>query len=309
MSLSTAKSSDLCGPLHHTLASQGASAIATFAFFPLDTVKMRFMSQDGTKERLHNHTYYRHTFPAIRQIAVSEGVVVLYRGVHVAILGATVAWGVYMYLYRLLLGHLPRGLENSFWGAAGSSLLASGASAVFTCPIWLIKTRMQVEEAGRLAAQTAIHYGTFRGGLRYMIQTTGYRSLWRGLSAQLLLSVPNCLNVPIYDAAKRWRRGGVDSEEMSVADVTLCASISKISLSLMTHPFFVIKTRLQDHRSMLGEVHYMSLHQAVRTTMTREGVPGLYRGFVPSLMQALPRGAAQFLLYEAFLSTMRTYLR
>ena len=75
-------------PIHHTVASQTAGFVSTFAFYPLDVLKMRFMSQDGTKERQHNNSTYSSIVRSTRTIYQEEGLRALYRGVHVAILGS-----------------------------------------------------------------------------------------------------------------------------------------------------------------------------------------------------------------------------
>lgn len=301
------------GTIRHTVASQASAAISTICFFPFDVVRMRFMSQDGTSERGHNgRARYSSTFGSVRTIAREEGVSALFRSCHVAILGVTFSWGVYMSLYRTACASLPQG--DTFAQTSVASVFASSVSAFAGSPIWLIKTRMQLEEAkgnagASLAGKEGVvrHYRTFHGGVRHAIRTDGLRSLWRGVSAQMLLGIPHSFMFPIYDWTKRTlARRGVKTEsapprDLSLAEVCLCSVSSKTVVSLVGHPLAVLKTRLMDHRSRLGDVQYQGLLQSAATVLRREGFKGVFRGVLPGLVHIIPRSVMQFVLYEAFL--------
>lgn len=297
---------------HHMFASQIAGAISTFTYYPLDVVKIRFMSQDGTKTRMHNNTVrYTSIFRSVGTIAREEGVRILYRGVHVAVLGATTTWGVYMYLYRSFsaiiagwsedLGFGKVASEGTFGVKSLASTTASAISSLASNPVWLIKTRMQVEEA---RPGVVHHYATFRGGLMHVIKTTGVLSLWRGIGAQLLLGIPNSFHFPIYDSMKQYRLTVTGKERLDLWEVCGCSVFSKAMLLSMSHPVFLLKTRLHDHRSRDGNVNYRNIFDATRTTFQREGFKGMYRGMVPSLCQTIPRAMTQLMLYETFLNNV-----
>lgn len=334
-------------PYKHALASQIASAISTTAFYPFDVIKMRFMSHDGTPQRIHNGRQYTHVWRSIGLVLREEGVRQLFRGAHVAVTGAVVAWGVYMLLYKELqriaatlqqqqpeqqleAGDASAGASSSSSSSSsvllggllltvGSSAVASAIANTLSCPIFLIKARMQLEEqqkgtsraAGAAAAaaadQRTLHYATFRQGFRHVTATTGVLSLWRGLSAQLLLGLPNCLNLPIYEYLSHLRRAMRPAElrdkPLDLLDVCAITTTSKTILTVTSHPIFVVKTRLQDQRSHLGDVVYKTFSQTTATVMRREGVKGFYRGLVPALTQAIPRAISQFVCYEYCLRT------
>lgn len=287
----------------HTIATQLAGAFSTLSFYPLDVVKMRFMSQDGTKERMHNNTVYRSLSQSIKTIYSEEGVRALYRGAHVAVCGATASWGVYMYLYRETLR--IAGDRTEFSARAVASVVASSVASVLSNPIWLIKTRMQLEEFHRAHGKESMRqYATFFGGVRHVLRTNGFRGLWVGSSAQVLLGVPNAFNFPIYDTVKAFRLQQTQRKSLDLYEVCICSTFTRTILMLLSHPLFVIKTRLQDQRSHAGDVKYVSLHQAFLLTLKREGLKGLYRGVVPALAQSVPRSVTNFVVYEIFLRFM-----
>lgn len=284
----------------HTVASQAAGALSTVAFFPFDTVRMRFMSQDGTKERMLNgQVRYSSTLSSARCIIRDEGVTALFRSVHVALIGVALSWGIYMYLYRTWENLLLRynGVDK-FYQTAIASVVASSMSSLIATPIWLVKTRMQLEE---IKIGATGNYRSFFGGMRHAVRTDGVRSLWRGFAAQLLLGVPHAFTFPIYDFLKKWRREATKKKHLSMPEICCCSVASKTIVTVVAHPLMVLKTRLMDHRSRVGDVTYNNLLQSALVTAKREGVRGVYRGLAPSLMQVVPRSVLQFVLYELFL--------
>ncbi len=285
-------------PMQHALASQGAAVIATVTFYPFDVVRMRFMSQDGTSERLSNKRYYTSTFGSMKVIASEEGARTLFRGAHVSATGVIVSWGVYMWLYR----HLQQLLEVD-WAphiavASLSSVTASVSAAVIANPIWMAKTRMQLEAV----RDGPRHYRSFFGSIKHTIETTGFRSLWRGVSAQVLLSVPNAFTLPLYDWMKARRLESKGHAQLAHWEVASCSVMSKTTIAIASHPIVLVKTRLMDQRSREGEVQYKNLVGTICTTIKREGPKGMFRGLVPGLCQSIPRNLLHFLLYEHFLA-------
>nr|CCC95952.1 unnamed protein product [Trypanosoma congolense IL3000] len=311
-----------CGPRQrassssysHVLASQLASAISTTVSYPIDTLRVRFMSQDGTVQRQHNGQTYRSICRAMDTICREEGVRALFRGCHVAVLGAVVAWGVYMFIYRTLcdicLPDNGKRAGNDFTYRTLLSSVASCSCAVVCNPIWLLKTRMQIEEISSRKASPCPpstttckgkNYASFIGGLLYAVRTDGVLSLWRGVSAQVLLGLPNALNFPVYEAFKSKWLDYMDRQNLYSYEACLCSTISKTAVSVVAYPIHVIKTRMQDQRSQLGNVKYISFLQSVSVVLRSRGVADLYRGITPSLLHSVPRLALTFVLYEKFL--------
>ena len=292
-------------PYKHAVASQVASVVATVTFYPFDVIKMRFMSHDGTAVRRHNGMHYTHLWRSLFVVAQEEGIRALYRGSHVAVIGSAAAWGSYMFVYkelqRIVLA-LDLGEGQSASAVVVCSAAASSLANTLSCPIFLIKARMQLEERQTGQRVAEHHYASLRGGLRHVVQTTGLFSLWRGLSAQLLLGLPNCLNLPVYEYLSELRRSFRPEDKrdgpLDFIDVCAISTTSKTILSFISHPLFVVKTRLQDQRSREGEVVYRSLTQSSTLMWKREGLRGFYRGLVPALAQAVPRSITQFVCYE-----------
>ena len=89
--------------------------------------------------------------------------------------------------------------------------------------------------------------------------------------------------------------------ELGSLDITACGALSKLVASTATYPSQVIRSRLQQ-RMDARAVRYRGVLDALRTTLAREGLGGLYKGLVPNVLRVMPQSALTFLLYE---STMR----
>lgn len=284
--------------IQHTVSSQFASAVATTLFYPLDLVRTRFMSQDGSTQRQHNNRTYTSIFRAFRVIAQEEGVRQLFRGCSVAVGGSVVAWGLYMYLYRALCNFTE---QTSYASRSAISIACSMLSSLLTSPIFLVKSRMQLEEVARNTT-----YRTLRGSVQHMVRTSGVRSLWRGVSMQLLLVFPNALSIPTYDFLKRnllqWQDKSLTTRDLSVVEVCLCSTLAKLFVLVLAHPLMTTRVRMQDQRAAAASMHYHRPLQSMSTILRVNGVRGLYRGFSAGMMHTFPRSLVHFIVYEKTLT-------
>jgi solute carrier family 25 (mitochondrial folate transporter), member 32 len=297
----------------HTVASQVAGALSTFAVAPLDTVRYRYMAQDGTAARTNNGKYYTRLTESVRVILKEEGPRALYRGAHVGIAGASASWGIYMYTYRTgQAASAQSGFGGNFFTDSVVSTGASLLNACVTCPIWLIKTRMQVEDATKglsanaEATATPRHYRTFTGGVRHVVTSEGVPALWRGLRMQLAMSATNGVYLPLYEVLKRYTLRLRSRETLDSWEIILCSTVSKSVIAFVTNPLFVIRTRLQDARSRsVPGVEYISVGQSARMIYRREALGGFFRGVVPSVALTAPRAALCMVLMEELMAAFR----
>jgi len=97
--------------------------------------------------------------------------------------------------------------------------------------------------------------------------------------------------------AIRSARGTSESRDLASTDYLLAAGASGVLTAFWTNPVWVIKTRmLSSGKNAPGA--YQSVWQGTRHIWTTEGLPGFYRGLVPSLF-GVSHGAIQFMAYES----------
>lgn len=302
---------------HHAVSSQVAGGASTLAFYPLDLLKTRYMAQDRTAARQHNGVRYHGIVDAARRIAAEEGPTALFRGAQVAVVASSVSWGLYMYTYRAVERALQAttdrdSVRSSMALPIAPSLCASAVGnvlvAVVMNPVWLLKNRMQLEEArfvpAGIGATTPRKYGGVVAGLQRAVQRDGVASLWRGTSAQLLVGIPNSVMFPLYDASTRWMRATQGRDALTTAEVCACSVFTKTVAGVLCHPFNVLKVRLQDERrGSHPTIKYDSLARTASLVVRHEGARGFFRGLVPGLLQTVPRGVAQFAIYERMMAS------
>ena len=295
----------------HTVAAQLAAGFSTILMYPLDSVKFRIMSQDGTKQ----HTYhqagrdFKGMIPAVYDTYRNEGLRTLYRGCCLSLFGSVFAWGVYMFLYKYMTAMYSELCEQkrSVLVDYSASLLASTITASVSNPLWLIKTRMQLQDR---SAANITYYKNFFHGIREVVRHEGVRALWKGLLPQMMLSIPNAAYLPLYESMKHsilQQRTQGDTRPLTLVEILFCTLTAKSVAAIVSNPLLVIKTKIQDHRNVTAsgasDLRYANIRSVVSTVMSCEGFfRGLvFRGLAGSLAQTIPRSTAHILMYEFFL--------
>jgi solute carrier family 25 (mitochondrial S-adenosylmethionine transporter), member 26 len=160
-----------------------------------------------------------------------------------------------------------------------AGLLAGMAADIPLHPLDTVKTRMQTQE-GFLAAG-------------------GFRSLWSGLSAVLIVSVPG--SAPffvIYEYTRHLleRRVPVVLQDSKFAIVrdAVAASLADVSACVLRVPCEVLKQRMQ-------ALHPMGAPPTFRATVrsvSQEGLRGFFAGFGATAMREVPFALLQMPLFE-----------
>ena len=141
----------------------------------------------------------------------------------------------------------------------------------------------------------------------------GVRGLYAGLSPALIGSTVSWgIYFQVYDNAKERYRRSLRLETASLPSHLHLASAAEAGavVSLITNPIWVVKTRLSlQHGGGAGAggagvkipsaaaAPYKGFFDAMIRIAGTEGLPGLYKGFAPSLF-LVSHGAIQFTAYE-----------
>lgn len=305
-----------------------AGSFSALLFHPLDLIRVRIVSQDGTDLRKHSGIAYRGFFHGARHITQTEGVAVLFRGAPLGLVASGVTWGLYLTLFRWfeaaalalmvspISGQSDGGAQSqqqssgdnksNFGVSAVSSAGASVIVSFLTCPLFLIKTRMQLEDVKRDGSQPRINR-SFYHGLRAAIERDGIRSLWRGFSAQLVMCCTMSIYMPLYETLRRPLCLSLGRDKLQWGETAAVTVAAKMGVTGFSHPVQLVKARLQDQRARIGDTKYASMRDAVRTVFHREGVRGFYRGVSVGLAQSTCRAVAQMICYERVLETVVTF--
>lgn len=239
-------------PLFAGIAGGTAS---TISLYPLDLIKVRMQVNEGSSSssssfnysKVAQRTQTQHNPSSILnlflQITRNEGILGLYQGLSPALIGSGLSWGGYFYFYEIIKQ------EIRVWNSSSSSSFTkhensrdtnrvlspienfgaaciSGAILVgLTNPIWLIKTRMQLQRRDISLSSTTITtnnttassstttttknkkitskpYKSMSDAFRTIIKEEGVFALYKGCLPALLLTSHGGVQFVTYEFLK-----------------------------------------------------------------------------------------------------------
>jgi len=181
-------------------------------------------------------------------------------------------------------------LVSAFAGGVGGSL-----AAVATCPLEVVKTRLQ---SSVLTQQHSNTFGTL-ATFRHIIKTEGVRALYKGVGANITgVAGSRALYFFFYEVTKDVITSlEIDSESSYV--VSFASATAGLATQTITAPIWFVKTRLQ-----LSSQQRYTTWQCIRNTVQTEGVEGFFRGLTASYI-GVTETVIKFLVYEK----LKRYLR
>ncbi|KAG0268655.1 hypothetical protein DFQ27_006157 [Actinomortierella ambigua] len=314
----------------HFLAGGTGGMAGALVTSPLDVVKTRlqsslYKSAPGSTAQRGLASVLGHikdTCLILGHIYTKEGPRALYKGLGPNLVGVIPARAINFATYgngKKLFTELNHGKETTMVHLS-SAATAGVVTATMTNPIWLIKTRMQLQQEG---------VRQYRNSLDCIVQILrmeGIRGLYKGLSASYLGVAEGTIQWVIYEQLKttlaehrRQRReilnvagtpgsastmatykvGGKEMEEW--VHYLGAAGVAKFVASAITYPHEVLRTRLRQV-PMKGEApKYTGLKQTFQLVLKEEGVAALYGGLTAHMMRVVPNAAIMFFCYEAIL--------
>ncbi|KAK6150621.1 hypothetical protein DH2020_015553 [Rehmannia glutinosa] len=290
-------------------AAGSAAGLATVTFtHPLDVVRTRFQVNDG---RLSTLPTYKNTPHALFTIARTEGLRGLYGGFYPAVLGSTISWGLYFYFYSKAKQRYLRSREELSPGLHLASAAEAGGLVCFcTNPIWLVKTRLQLQ-----TPQQARPYSGFHDALRTILKEEGWRALYKGLVPGLVLVTHGAIQFTAYEELRKMvinlrtdeseRNSDMADNSLDSFDYAILGAASKLAAVVLTYPFQVIRARLQQRPSIEGIPRYMDSLHVVKETVRFEGIRGFYKGITANVLKNAPAASVTFIVYENVLNMLK----
>ncbi|CAI8609082.1 unnamed protein product [Vicia faba] len=288
-----------------------AAGFATVAVMhPLDVVRTRFQVNDGRVSHLPS---YKNTAHAIFTITRTEGLRGLYAGFLPGVLGSTISWGLYFFFYDKAKQRYARSREEKLSPGLHLASAAEAGALVCLCtnPVWLVKTRLQL--------QTPLHqtrpYSGLYDAFRTIMREEGFSALYRGIVPGLFLVSHGAIQFTAYEELRKTivdfksKRSEIQNQNpdqlLNSVDYAVLGATSKVAAILLTYPFQVIRSRLQQRPGGNGIPRYMDSWHVVKETARFESVRGFYKGITPNLLKNVPASSITFIVYENVIKLLK----
>ena len=274
---------------------------------------------DCAAEETQRRTY-NSTLDGMRKIARNEGVFTLWRGLSPTLMMAIPANVIYFAGYDWLRYSKKSPIEGRIPDvyaplAAGSVARIFAAMAVN--PIEMLRTRMQASSTGEKSVMRAT-----MNGLKDMVSTEGYHTLWRGLTLTLWRDVPfSALYWWGYEQGRkrlnlaRQHRSSSSLQDAApnlshtalLTDSFLAGAFSGAISAFVTTPFDVGKTRQQTilhgpEAKMSKLLKDLPENRAMPRFLWHiycsEGAAGLFKGWAARCLKVAPACAIMISSYE-----------
>ncbi|XP_041130347.1 solute carrier family 25 member 33-like isoform X2 [Polyodon spathula] len=237
-------------------------------------------------------------FQVLRSILEKEGPRSLFRGLGPNLVGVAPSRAIYFAAYS----RSKEEFNAVFVPNSNMVHMCSAGFAAFVTnslmnPIWMVKTRMQLERRVRGVKQmNALQCA------KYVYQSEGVRGFYRGLTASYAGISETMICFVIYESLKK-NLGEIrlssptrNSKEKGASDflgLMIAAAFSKGCASCIAYPHEVIRTRLREEGSK-----YKYFFQTARLVAIEEGYPAFYRGLIAQLIRQIPNTAIVLSTYE-----------
>ncbi|KAG9241489.1 hypothetical protein BJ878DRAFT_536504 [Calycina marina] len=306
---------------------------------PLDVLKTRLQSdfyqnqllqtrlQKGISPHAHLSPFrsgllhFRETFQILGSVYRVEGWRALFKGLGPNLVGVVPARSISFYVVgngkRTFANQFNGGKENA-WVVCAAAALAGLVTSTVTNPIWLIKTRLQLDKnvVERTGGTVERRYKNSWDCVRQVVRKEGVKGLYKGMTASYLGVTEHTLQWVLYEEmkkgmARREHRIVSEGREKRIWDRTVewtgnigAAGSAKLVAALITYPHEVARTRLRQAPLENGHPKYTGLMQCFKLVWKEEGMAAMYGGLTPHLLRTVPSAAIMFGMYEGILKLL-----
>ncbi|KFA69417.1 hypothetical protein S40285_07654 [Stachybotrys chlorohalonatus IBT 40285] len=319
----------------HLMAGGIAGMTAATVTAPLDVLKTRLQSdiyqaqlRAARAANAHNAVYMNPARAAVHHLSETlqilnavyrtEGWRALFKGLGPNLVGVVPARSINFFVYgngkRLISEHWNRG-EEAPWVFMTAGIAAGVATSTATNPIWMVKTRLQLDKnvSERSGGAMQRRYRNSLDCVRQILRDEGMRGLYKGMSASYLGVAESTMQWVLYEHFKAYFVGRetrlvASGKERTWWDNTVSwtgnfgsAGGAKLIAAVLAYPHEVARTRLRQAPMADGKPKYTGLWQCFRVVWVEEGLMGLYGGLTPHLLRTVPSAALMFTMYEGIL--------
>eukprot|EP00742_Colponemidia_sp_Colp-10_P007535 GILJ01008121.1.p1 GENE.GILJ01008121.1~~GILJ01008121.1.p1 ORF type:complete len:331 (+),score=15.46 GILJ01008121.1:110-1102(+) len=287
------------------VAGGASGCVAAAVMNPLEVVKTRLQSSQMPQMATNQPRFGLRTLTMLHTIYQKEGFRALWKGLTPGMLGVMPSRACYYATYQYLkTSAQSMGIGDGMKAHFASAGCASMMTSTVTNPIWMIRTRMQLDRSSMKTAGGDIaptRHLSARQTFNHIVKHEGIASLFKGTTASYLGAVETAVQWALFEQLKlmlrrrREQAGGTD--DTSSLECFGAMLVSKGLASCIGYPHEVIRTRL---REQTGDIRkYTGVWSGLRRIFKEEGLKrGLFRGFGVHCLRTVPNAAVTVVLYE-----------
>ena len=310
-------------PWVHFVAGGVGGTVGAVVTSPLDVIKTRLQSDvyhtmynkvpKSGNPLIQAFQHLGETGAVLRGMYQSEGVRSLFKGLGPNLVGVIPARSINFFTYGASKDFLVKNFSKDkqqpneeTWMHLVSGINAGFVTSTATNPIWLIKTRLQLDKS------KGKNYKNSWDCLKSVIKHEGFTGLYKGLSASYLGGIESTIQWVLYEQMRMFinKRSlqihGSDPSKKTTKDHVLewsarsgAAGLAKFMASLITYPHEVVRTRLrQAPLAETGKPKYTGLVQCFKLVIKEEGFASMYGGLTPHLLRTVPNSIIMFGTWE-----------
>eukprot|EP00798_Chlamydomonas_sp_ICE-L_P007428 gene7428-561_t len=177
---------------------------------------------------------------------------------------------------------------------------AGAATLLLTNPLWVVKTRMQVQdmtlELSRIGSLKTIRYTGTLDALKRITREEGVAGLFSGLAPSMMGIFHVGIQFPLYEWSKSELAGRREckADELTALELVVASGCSKMVASTITYPHEVARSYMH----VKGGGSLSGLVSTCRTIFLEDGIRGFYRGCLTNLLRTTPAAALTFTSFE-----------
>ncbi|KAL1819091.1 hypothetical protein ACET3Z_013960 [Daucus carota] len=171
--------------------------------------------------------------------------------------------------------------ELSVIGRLAAGACAGMTSTFVTYPLDVLRLRLAVEPGRRTMSQVALN----------MLRDEGLAAFYKGLGPSLIGIAPYiAVNFCVFDLVKK----SLPEKYQKKTEASLVtALVSATIATLMCYPLDTVRRQMQ-----LKNAPYKTFFDAFPGIVERDGLAGLYRGFLPNALKTLPNSSIRLTTFD-----------